>query len=909
MDDIENELNMDADDDGFSGDEIEVEDHIKRQVKIHTRPRIRGHWSSISFIQSNRKCLNKLQEAMLRHQWMEAAGYFSSFIQTLDAWTIREVQSVAAEILWRLGTEILHHLPNTSIDDYNVFYEQLKNFGVKNFTKICLEQSFHLLLNGQVDEAKRQLTVAQSWRFGRFSTAQALNQKLISAHCGFLEYLIWYQKKNSVSDNEVPSSSHEMHTYFRQASVTLKEIISQPGVWDPFVLSYVHMLEFYNDVDSALQVLENYAYNKEFPSNPNSHLYLYQFLKRHDAPLPKLINVLRVLQSVVPSHELNLELCKHLLKTGKKRKMGEALTVIMDLLEFSCWKSDFGAWKLLLGVLQTMKKQKQQDVVSSQWSIRRSLWLPLHFTPFIARKDLKENPRLLKIKSQCLKLTKESFRGYLRITLSAERPDEETVQKKKKTPGKSKNKTCAVPPFSWCDSPCGLSMPPSPLDDRIVVALPRPIRPQDLRLETSRLQTSLETSLGSRVSVTIQVCQLSYMPSSSGSTRSLTCGCSSASCCTISTYERDARVSASSPDLNSGFGNQGTVATGHGSAPSLTSSSVKSGIRVIHPNELAMKLTHCPLGHPLGPIPVIIDCRPFLEFNKSHIKGAVHINCSDKISRRRLQQGKITVLDLISCKDAFRGIFSRELVVYDEGTLDPGRLVPSQAMHVVLESLRREGKEPLVLKGGLSCFRQAHAELCEDSLHPDASPDGLTLASGSGALPLSLPSTPDIEGAELTPVLPFLHLGNERDAQDLDLLRQRGIGFILNVTTQLPLYHQQLGIFSYRRLPASDSSRQNLRMYFEEAFEFIEEAHQSGHGILVHCQAGVSRSATIVIAYLMKRTWMSMTDAYKFVKSRRPIISPNLSFMGQLLEFEEDLNNGVTPRILSPKLSGLETVV
>lgn len=59
----------------------------------------------------------------------------------------------------------------------------------------------------------------------------------------------------------------------------------------------------------------------------------------------------------------------------------------------------------------------------------------------------------------------------------------------------------------------------------------------------------------------------------------------------------------------------------------------------------------------------------------------------------------------------------------------------------------------------------------------------------------------------------------------------------------------------------------------------------------------------------MKHTRMTMTDAYKFVKGKRPIISPNLNFMGQLLEFEEDLNNGVTPRILTPKLIGVETVV
>lgn len=333
----------------------------------------------------------------------------------------------------------------------------------------------------------------------------------------------------------------------------------------------------------------------------------------------------------------------------------------------------------------------------------------------------------------------------------------------------------------------------------------------------------------------------------------------------------------------------------------------------MHPNELAKRLSCCPLGHPVGPVPVIIDCRPFTEYNKSHIRGAVHINCSDKISRRRLQQGKITVLDLLSCReaqDSFKGLFSKDIVVYDDSTMDPHRLSPAQPLHVLLESLRREGKDPIVLKGGLSCFRMSHENLCEHSLHLH---DGLDPCAAStsltGALPhpLPLPSTPDIENAELTPILPFLYLGNEQDAQDLRLLQRLHIGYILNVTTHLPLYHT--GLFVYKRLPATDSNKQNLRQYFEEAFEFIEEAQQAGMGLLIHCQAGVSRSATIVIAYLMKHTWMTMTDAYKYVKARRPIISPNLNFMGQLLEFEEDLNNGITPRILAPKLTGVETIV
>lgn len=72
----------------------------------------------------------------------------------------------------------------------------------------------------------------------------------------------------------------------------------------------------------------------------------------------------------------------------------------------------------------------------------------------------------------------------------------------------------------------------------------------------------------------------------------------------------------------------------------------------------------------------------------------------------------------------------------------------------------------------------------------------------------------------------------------------------------------------------------------------VDEAREQGSGVLVHCHAGVSRSATVTVAYIMKRQGLCLGDAYKFVKDLRPVISPNLNFMGQLLKYEKNKRNG-----------------
>ena len=68
-----------------------------------------------------------------------------------------------------------------------------------------------------------------------------------------------------------------------------------------------------------------------------------------------------------------------------------------------------------------------------------------------------------------------------------------------------------------------------------------------------------------------------------------------------------------------------------------------------------------------------------------------------------------------------------------------------------------------------------------------------------------------------------------------------------------------------------------------------DSVKESSGRVLVHCQAGISRSATICLAYLMMRKRVRLDEAFEFVRQRRSIISPNFSFMGQLLQFESQV--------------------
>lgn len=80
-----------------------------------------------------------------------------------------------------------------------------------------------------------------------------------------------------------------------------------------------------------------------------------------------------------------------------------------------------------------------------------------------------------------------------------------------------------------------------------------------------------------------------------------------------------------------------------------------------------------------------------------------------------------------------------------------------------------------------------------------------------------------------------------------------------------------------------DSSTENLLQVLGEACEFIKSslAKKDG-GVLIHCHQGVSRSASVVIAFVMEEMDLDYDTALRYVREGRPKINPNKGFAAQL---------------------------
>eukprot|EP00744_Colponema_vietnamica_P028438 GILI01043241.1.p1 GENE.GILI01043241.1~~GILI01043241.1.p1 ORF type:complete len:360 (+),score=99.25 GILI01043241.1:108-1187(+) len=155
----------------------------------------------------------------------------------------------------------------------------------------------------------------------------------------------------------------------------------------------------------------------------------------------------------------------------------------------------------------------------------------------------------------------------------------------------------------------------------------------------------------------------------------------------------------------------------------------------------------------------------------------------------------------------------------------------------------------------------------------------------------------------------FLYLASCNALDDEEFLQQKGIKHVLNVAKDVNTHKShfsKLGI-SVTNFPIDDLESFNIQTYFDQSFALLTDLEARKLPVIVNCAMGVSRSATMVIGYLMHAHGLSLKDAFSIVRERRSVVQPNKGFMKALVRLESKLcqeNSLVAP---SPVFSSVSS--
>ncbi len=136
--------------------------------------------------------------------------------------------------------------------------------------------------------------------------------------------------------------------------------------------------------------------------------------------------------------------------------------------------------------------------------------------------------------------------------------------------------------------------------------------------------------------------------------------------------------------------------------------------------------------------------------------------------------------------------------------------------------------------------------------------------------------------SRVTCIPTLLFIGNEESGKDTEILDSLAISNIITLIGQRDFPHK----YKYFNMSIDDSPCEDIYRFFNDTYEFIDTAESS---TLVQGGAGISRAATIVLAYIMKKLHISLADAVHLLKIDMPQIDPNAGFMMQLRIYQRVL--------------------
>jgi len=207
----------------------------------------------------------------------------------------------------------------------------------------------------------------------------------------------------------------------------------------------------------------------------------------------------------------------------------------------------------------------------------------------------------------------------------------------------------------------------------------------------------------------------------------------------------------------------------------------------------------------------------------------------------------------------------------DKGTCWPEVIGKAITVNSSLQKLGR--KSFAKVSFGDSCLIEAR------SASPEDSPDGSSTEQSFSA------TWPSASYVSMTKILPRLYVGSYDNAMDEPELKAKGITHILTLCVK----SWPVDFAKQMYIPMHDLGRTDLKVVLEKASKFMELGQQNGSRILIHCQSGQNRSATVVIAYQMMNQKETLYRAHKRVKSLRPLVQVNVGYAKQLLALEREI--------------------
>lgn len=156
-------------------------------------------------------------------------------------------------------------------------------------------------------------------------------------------------------------------------------------------------------------------------------------------------------------------------------------------------------------------------------------------------------------------------------------------------------------------------------------------------------------------------------------------------------------------------------------------------------------------------------------------------------------------------------------------------------------------------------------------------------------------------------VTDHLYLSNGKAAEDSSQVTRCKISCIVNVTESKSSCPPPPEV-EYIHIPISDSPVAALSRHFDEVADKIQLTAAHGGRTLVHCNAGVSRSTALCMAYLMKHHGVTLLEAHRWVKTCRPLARPNEGFWKQLIRYEMELRGCNTVRMVSSSMGEIPNI-